>query len=169
MLKLNLGCGQYRAPRGWINIDHPSAESDLSIEADVYCDIADMPFRDSSASRMYAGHVIEHLSEADLYTVFMELDRVLGPDGKLMIVGPDMDRINAMGDDAPEWLLKAMQLGNEGREGEHHLWQPSEASVLSLLEHEGFDARAVDLATIANDGWPLVAYTDWQFAIEATC
>lgn len=167
MLSLNLGCGQYRAPIGWINIDHPSAEHDPLITADIYCDVVhDLPFRDNAVDRVYSGHLIEHFSESDLYPFLSEVDRVLAPDGVWMIVSPDMDRINALEDPEP-WLLEAMKITNEGREGEHHQWQPTEKSVFSLLEHEGWNPRSVDLATIKDDGWPLVAYTDWQFAIEA--
>jgi ubiquinone/menaquinone biosynthesis C-methylase UbiE len=166
MVQLNLGCGQYRAPIGWINIDHPSAESDPQISADIYCNALDLPFKDGCASRIYAGHIIEHFEEHELYSFFAEIDRVLEVDGVFMIVSPDMDRINALEEPEP-WLLKAMELGNEGREGEHHKWQPTAAGVLSFLEHEGFDAKEVDLATIKADEWPLVAYTTWQFAIEA--
>lgn len=166
MLKLNLGCGQYRAPFGWINIDHPSAELDGMINADIYCNALDLPFKDDVAERIYAGHIIEHFEEHELYSFLGEIDRVLDPEGVLMVVSPDMDRINALEHPEP-WLLKAMELGNEGREGEHHKWQPTEEAVLSFFEHEGFNARAVDLASIPSDGWPLVAITDWQFAIEA--
>lgn len=164
-MKLNLGCGQYRAPIGWINIDHPSAEGDPDINPDIYCNIIDLPFKDAAASRIYMGHVIEHLSQADMYAAFGEIDRVLAPDGILMIVSPDMDRINAM-EEVPEWLQEAMRTDNNGRKGEHHLWKPTERNVLNFLEHEAWDAHAVDLQNVQN-GWPLVAYTEWQFAIVA--
>lgn len=165
MIKLNLGCGPYRAPIGWLNIDHPSAEGDPNISADIYCDAIDLPFRDSVADRVYTGHLIEHFSEADLYSFLAEVERVLDSEGVWMVVSPDMDRINALENPEP-WLLEAMALGNEGREGEHHLWQPTEKGVLDLLEHEGWNAQPVDLSTIKRDGWPLTAWTDWQFALE---
>lgn len=165
-MNLNLGCGQYRAPLGWINVDHPSAESDPSIEADIYCDAIDLPFKDQTVQRIYAGHLIEHLSESDLYSFSAECGRVLAPDGQLMIVCPDMDRINQM-PDPPEWLLEAMRTDNEGRTGEHHLWQPTATSVLDFLEHEGWDAGEVPLESIQGDGWPLVAHTEWQCSILA--
>lgn len=164
-LQLNLGCGQYRAERGWLNIDHPSAYGVPEIDADIYCDIVDLPFKDGVASRLYAGHVIEHFSEDDLYAAAVELDRVLEPGGTLMIVSPDMDRINALEDPEP-WLLEAMRTDNEGREGEHHKWQPTAKALVSFFTHEGWDAKEVDLRSIQEDRWPLVAYTDWQCAIE---
>lgn len=169
MLRLNLGCGQYRAPLGWINVDHPSTEFDPSITAEVYCDIVDLPFKDSVADQVYMGHIIEHLSNEDLATALYEVERILTPGGTCMIVSPDMDRIDAM-EDVPDWLNDAMKVTNEGRDGEHHKWVPTASKVLSLLEDEyAWDAKEVDLAEIAKLGsiWPVTAWTEWQFAIEA--
>lgn len=166
MLKLNVGCGQYRAPAEWINIDHPSAEFDPAINADIYCQAQDLPFLNGTVSRIYMGHVIEHLDSDEIGDVLVEFFRVLEPDGQLMVVSPDQDRIDLM-PLVPPWLREAMRTDNEGREGEHHKWVPTEDEVLSRLEDEGWDACVVDLSRIKADGWPLVSYSEWQFAVLA--
>lgn len=168
MLRLNLGCGQYRAPAGWINVDHPSAEFDSTITAEVYCNIVDLPFTDSSVDQVYMGHIVEHLTHEDLQTAMYEVERVLTPGGTCMIVSPDMDRIEKM-DDVPGWLIEAMKITNEGREGEHHKWVPTASLMLSLLEEYAWDAQEIDLAGITGRGsiWPVTSYNEWQFAIEA--
>lgn len=165
MIKLNLGCGPYRAPAGWINVDHPASEFNSEITAEIYCLIEDLPFRDSSAERIYCGHVLEHIPLDKVPDTLMELDRVLTPDGILTIVGPDMDRIKAVDHEA--WLDEAMRVDNDGPPGIHHRWVPTATNTLQLLEDAGFLAHETPVNALADSDWPVVAFTPWQFAIEA--
>jgi len=165
VIQLNLGCGPFRAPKGWINIDHPASEFRDEVDADIYTLINDLPFRDSSVSRIYAGHILEHIPFEEVPDTLIELDRVLEPDGILMVVGPDMDRIEAIDHEA--WLDEAMRVDNDGPPGIHHRWVPTAANTLSLLENEGFMAQEVPINALADSHWPVVAFTPWQFAIEA--
>ena len=160
-LNLNLGCGPFRAPRGWLNIDHPASEFAEDIDADIYTLIQDLPFKDDTVDKIYAGHVLEHIPLEEVPDTLLELMRVLAPDGTLMVVGPDMDRIEAIDHEA--WLDEAMRVDNDGPPGIHHRWVPTAANTLALMENAGFfSVTETPLQLITEKGWPLVAYTPWS-------
>ncbi len=64
---------------------------------DFLGDVRDLnAFDDESCSEIYASHVLEHLSQAEVLPVFNELHRLLRPGGKLYISVPDMDTLSWM-------------------------------------------------------------------------
>ena len=80
-LKLNIGCGPHYAP-GWTNLDVHQGDGvtpDVVVGTDGL-----LPFADSSAERIYAGHVIEHVPWSQLAAVIHEWRRVLKPGGVLL-------------------------------------------------------------------------------------
>ena len=116
--KVNLGCGQTPTP-GWLNFDsspsvfiaqipalaslirRSSARILTSYQADFiqlashhrigYADVTKrVPLRDCSCSVVYASHVIEHLTSAQVRLFLKEALRILAPDGILRIAVPDL-------------------------------------------------------------------------------
>jgi len=103
--KINLGCGPDRRP-GWINVD-----VDQGHRPDVVWDLNELPypFEDSSADRIYAAQLVEHLA---LHTIdfFRESYRILRADGVLEVVMPNMfslaNRLRYLAgryEGSPEW------------------------------------------------------------------
>lgn len=88
-LKLHLGCGPVHVP-GFLNVD-----IDLSFPAvDVLDDVRKLRrCRERSAAVIYACHVLEHFSHAEVLLVLRRWCEVLKPGGELRVSVPDIDRI----------------------------------------------------------------------------
>lgn len=84
--KLNLGCGQFPKP-GYINLD-----IDPNTNADIIHDLAIIPypFTNASFDLIEMDHILEHLENT--YQVIQELNRILKPNGKLIIRVPHFSR-----------------------------------------------------------------------------
>lgn len=154
---LNVGCGQHYA-HGWTNIDL----HDNGPHPDVIASILDLPFADSTVTRIYCGHVLEHITLDDLPRALAELRRVLTPDGELLVVGPDIN-LTAIHEPA---LLDCVRDGGNRWAGDAHEWPPTGEMTQFFLADAGFDARVFPVADVPED-WPIVARAPWQFAIHA--
>jgi predicted SAM-dependent methyltransferase len=86
--QLHLGCGSVYID-GWCNVD-----VDPRTVADVVDDITTLDrFHDGFAETIYACHVLEHVSHADVSRVLATWHRVLAPGGGLYVSVPDIDKI----------------------------------------------------------------------------
>jgi predicted SAM-dependent methyltransferase len=86
-LKVNLGSGDVPL-EGFVNVDAlPGAPG-----VDVVADISErLPFDDGSVDLIYASHVLEHFSTADVPGLLSDWRRVLRDGGTLLIAVPDLD------------------------------------------------------------------------------
>ncbi len=84
-IKLNLACGlDYQ--EGYINSDlYPSP----SAKIDAQLDVSKLPYEDNSVDEIRALHIIEHFDFHEAVRVLLEWNRVLKPNGKLIIETPD--------------------------------------------------------------------------------
>lgn len=80
-MTLNLACGTNRI-KGCINVDKFT-------NADVKCDIANLPFKDESVDCVYLFHAIEHFEELKQIDLLKHIWLKLKPDGKLVISYPE--------------------------------------------------------------------------------
>jgi predicted SAM-dependent methyltransferase len=85
---LQVGCGPHYL-KGWLNsdlLDNP--------RRDIFIDITrPLPFPDASLDAVYAGEVIEHVSEPYGRQFLSEVFRVLKPNGVLRLTTPDLREI----------------------------------------------------------------------------
>lgn len=166
-IQLNIGCGPHWN-RGWINTDRePSFTPEILVEdGDDPCAL---PFKDGTVSRVYMGHLLEHLRFDDQAPEMLrEIMRVLQTGGELAVVGPDMDAAIARGE--PESLLEAIRSPRpEGAPdtGIYHQWIATEESTLACVRQVFSNSHVADLTELANTGWPLVSTVDWQTGILA--
>ena len=85
-VKVHLGPGQKNYIAGWINVD----ANLFTARIDVWADLANpLPFRDGSVDAFYSHHVIEHLPDPAISSLFHEMHRCLKPGGVIRIGGPD--------------------------------------------------------------------------------
>lgn len=162
---MNLGSGDHYA-QGYLNVDltHPGA--------DVNCDITlGLPFTDEPITRIYAGHVLEHLPLGELPDILRAWreDPNVYESTELAIVGPDCDRADAM---FLHGLLDTEDLrlirdGGGRWVGDEHLWRSTESGTLALL-WESWKPRVVSPLELMCHGWPVTSLASWQFAIVAT-
>lgn len=87
MKKLHLGCGKNYIP-GWVNVDMFS-----SVKADVYADIAALPFERGSFELVYASHVLEHVQRHTVIATLSHWRDLLKNGGLLRIAVPNFGAI----------------------------------------------------------------------------
>ena len=155
-MRVNLGCGQYKAD-GWVNVDcHPG------VQPDVVAELGRLPFDDGEVDQVYAGHVFEHVAWERLPMVLLEVARVLKSDGTLMVVGPDLDRAVEGWPD----VVEEIKVGPAGDwPGAAHLWDCSETVMQQALVDAGFETTPLPIQAVPS-GWPVTSKIGWQFAIE---
>jgi SAM-dependent methyltransferase len=86
--RLHLGCGNVKIA-GWCNVDVVPTRA-----ADVVDDISTLRrFREASADEIYACHVLEHFSHAEVVPILERWLAVLRPGGRVRISVPDLDAI----------------------------------------------------------------------------
>lgn len=162
-MRLNLGCGEFYAP-DWCNLDTYDGNP-----VDLVADMQHLPLDDASVERVYAGHVLEHVSAPEgVIESLYEIHRVLEPGGTLLIVGPDVRRGRRM--------LEAGQideaqydviLNSSGRwPGDVHLWPCHEQRLVELTYKVFPVTMPVPIAQVGS-GWPVVSHVGWQCAVLA--
>lgn len=176
---LNVGCGSFRAPKPWWNID---VIETTGIHPDQVVDAGDPlgGFATDSCERVYLGHVLEHVPWPEVPAVLTEVRRVLQPGGRVAVVGPDVLRtIERYRSGSEPWdqVIAALEeeINYQWMCGVHddwpqarHWWNCHEKRVIAALEAVGFaDVRPVPITPEALDGWPVVAYTQHQCAVLA--
>lgn len=85
-IRLNLGCGRFHLPGGFINIDQFE-----SVNPDLVSDIRSLPFDPGSVDEIYAGHVLEHFSYLDGVEAIRYWMYLLKAGGRISICTPDYD------------------------------------------------------------------------------
>lgn len=83
-LRINIGCGPHLLPT-WVNVDFIKVPGVLAWDCR-----RSLPFRDASASMIFAEHFFEHLERPQETSVFLrECLRCLQPGGTVRLVVPD--------------------------------------------------------------------------------
>lgn len=176
-MKLNLGCGDRYVP-GWHNVDWAGCPHHV----DETVDLSEGTLPDhwlGAATHIYAGHLLEHLHQADAAELLRNLLDVAHVNGcLLMLVGPDCDvatRMQMAGTlDTTYHSLDSILHGDHRWPGTDHLWPHAAHDVVSALHDAGWPAIA-DLGGIrgmdglaGGDLWPVADRTPpWQYAVRA--
>lgn len=160
-MKVNIGCGEFYA-QGWTNVDRTKVEG--GPQPDIVASADDLPFEDGDVEYLYAGHVLEHIDIKGIPAILAEFARVLSEDGTLLVVGPDLDRARESHPEAVEGILH----GDCRWEGDEHLWESRESTMLDLLEASGWATHPLPIEKVDDTFWPLTSKIGWQFAILAS-
>jgi hypothetical protein len=142
-------------------------------------------YADGTVSRVYMGHVLEHVPWPEVGAFLADIARALHPAGELCVVGPDLLRtIEGWHGGTEPWQLVESVMespwpyANPDQDGEtwacanawtnaRHWWNCYEARVVWALEATGLFAevkpRTLDAESLGT--WPVVAYTPWQCAV----
>lgn len=164
-IRVNLGSGDYPAP-GWVNVDHGTPHGH-----DVSADLTEeLPPELADIEQVYAGHVFEHLTLADLAVLLAGLRERMVSGGELMVVGPDVDRsrqLHAAGILTDEDLRLIVE-GGDRWPGDRHLWESAPGPLIAALAEAGWrDAREVPILSVSPINWPIVSHAEWQCAVTA--
>jgi len=167
-VQLNLGCGD-RYANGWLNVDLP----EMPHRADQRVDLTgELPWPTGSVECVYAGHVLEHLTRADAWTLLSRLRDCMVINGAIMIVGPDVDRgrelLGETGSDEYGATLDSLRFGAGRWAGDVHLWECTETRLVELLEDAGWSSVVPMNMDEVKLLWPVAdARPKWQCAVGA--
>lgn len=179
---LNYGCGPHRAPAPWFNVDcvaHGNIRPDFVVSADPDEAVAQLVKERwmQTASKVYLGHVLEHMTVDDAVRLLRLLrERVCTPGGTVLVVGPDMDIIVA-GLVTGKHTLPLYHMTAEAErhhqdddhpdaEAARHHWNCTATRVTHMLEAAGF--MNVGPESLDASGWPIVSNVGWQCAVRGT-
>jgi predicted SAM-dependent methyltransferase len=155
---LTVGSGPHYMP-GWCNLDL------YANDADIKADMFDMPFKDSIFTRVYVGHVAEHIDYNQLPALLKEIHRVAEDGAEVIFVGPDIDK--AVLTSQPQWLLEAI-VRNEGpTPGTGHMWSSSEYMMLQMLNGQlDLNYEPYPIALTLRPDWANPSDAPWQYCIR---
>lgn len=159
-MRINIGCGSHYA-EGWINVDIWDG-----VKADFYAGAADLPFPDGSAEMAYMGHVLEHLPPHKVPWALHEAHRILEPGGALVVVGPDLDRVDKERD--PDLYRYVRDGGDPHRTDPYitHKWECTSRVLCSAIMDVFPNTVSVALPDLVPE-WPVVSQAPWQCAFLA--
>lgn len=136
-MKLNLCCGE-RKQENFINIDKYSG-----VNPDVICDITTelLPYEDNSIDEVWLSHGLEHIERFKWDFVFMEVQRVLIPNGKFVLAYPEfavcVQNYLSNKDGQADWWLKTI-FGRRLWPGDEHVTACHSIELQRFLESYKF-------------------------------
>lgn len=172
-MMINVGCGSFRAPMPWVNIDH----TDLGdIRPDILADARELPPEIHGVTAAYLGHFLEHIPEDEVVHVLQCIRERMIPEARILVVGPDVKKARAMYEAGK---LDATTLQHAGKSppdwkpewpGDVHHWDCDEKKVFYFLMEAGFSTAAIIDISQPNrfmNAFPVVARDAWQCAVVA--
>jgi SAM-dependent methyltransferase len=101
-LKLNLGCGKSKM-EGYVGVDVRKFAGSDAVEVECNLGTDKWPFKDDSVDEAHCSHMIEHLTAEQRIHFCNELDRVLKPGAKCLLIAPHWSSCRAYGDMTHVW------------------------------------------------------------------
>jgi len=90
-IKLHLGCGMNYL-EGYVNVDlPPDGQTVMHSRADVYKDIRELEYADSSVDEIRTHHLLEHFSRPEALKLLLQWRKWLKPRGLLFVETPDFE------------------------------------------------------------------------------
>lgn len=168
-MKLNLGCGD-RYVSGWTNVDFQTPR-----KVDERVDLTG-PLPKSwrgNVKYIYAGHLLEHITEDECHKLAKRLLKVSHPDGCLFVaVGPDVEVAEEMvynGTFDHTWgTLDEIKNGAGRWAGDVHMWETTGRSVGKIIQDAGWPVVRVLSLDVLPNFWPVADRTQkWQYVVRA--
>lgn len=162
-VKLNLGCGDRYAP-GWHNVDHPG----MPHQKDEALDIR-WPLPWMGVEYVYMGHILEHLRVSECLSLLTRVLECMVPDGKLMVVGPDVLIAQGMAlSGTLDVTLDSLKYGASRWPGDEHRWECIAHDISAMLRVTGWrDVQEISINDVP-EMWPVADRgPQWQCAVSA--
>lgn len=134
-IRLNVGCGLIPIA-GYFNVDARELPG-----VDMVADVRSLPFRAGTVSEIYAAHLVEHFTEADLKSIVLPAwHRMLKTGGWLRVVVPDAEAMiqSFSRRQYPFESLREVTFGSQDHPGNYHYTMFSRESLRGLLRAAGF-------------------------------
>ena len=175
-MHVNIGCGPFRAPSPWVNVDITRIEG--HIEPDVVVpSMWPADWELTGFTKVYMGHVLEHIQWERVPEFLQQVLDKCEPGAEICIVGPDI------------WLF--LSLWKQGKitkqavagaiehhysfqdagmwDGARHQWNCYEDRLINIATYAGLnDVTAVPVEEGHLRDWPVTSYVDTQCCVIAT-
>ena len=145
LIKLHIG-GEVRQP-GWTVVNIQAGPA-----VDLVTDCVDLgAIGDATVGEIYASHVLEHLSLAEVRRALAEWHRVLAPSGRVLISVPDLAKLGPalahpnLQSDVRDWIIAAIY-GGQGDPYDFHKSGFTIETLSRKLRRAGF----VDVTRVAE-------------------
>jgi hypothetical protein len=159
-MNLNLGCGEHIASE-WLNVDAVVRTEGVNLRADVL----NLPFRPGSVSRIYAGHLVEHMTPSESERALAHWLYLLVDGGELGVVVPDIQRMWPLYV-AGGFTIEDMTGAIGGKR------DPADPYALHLTvwtqdQIGDYVARVTgrEVRPLNLEDWPAVSLVDWQVGV----
>lgn len=176
---LNVGCGPYRTNLpNWINTDvvHIPGHTEPDV---VVTPEEPFPFEDEQFTRIYMGHVLEHVPYERVNDFLQMVKSKVVRGGWVMVVGPDVKKCMRLwkeGKVTDERVFGGLEddqwdtPDNVGQWfGARHQWNAYDERLQRLVSDAGFiDVSLIDITDHGKfAGWPVVSFAEDQMALIA--
>jgi len=138
MLKLDLGCGQYKRGEDYIGVDK-------FVDSGVKAHLGALPFKENSIDAIWSSHALEHFPMGEINGILKEWNRVLKPLKRAIIQVPNFDYVARywFTGENRQWA-EMMVFGNQAHEGEFHKSAFTANTLRGDLEAAGFEVLRVE-------------------------
>lgn len=162
---LNVGSGPHYA-EGWVNVDRYDPPEGCR-PPDIFLDILNLPalFDPGSFSKVYLGHVLEHLEWEKIPEYLEAISAVCVSGAIVMAVGPCIHR--AISTRQPRSIIEAILAdpSSDLPPGAGHAWTPTEALTALALECGGLtEVTVMPVDQVRPPFWPNPSTAPWQTA-----
>lgn len=139
MLKLNLGCGEFKLD-GFINIDCVSAGN---VKPDLVLDFVDkqLPYEQNSVDQIWMIHCLEHIEMPKWGRLLAEFTRVLKDNGSLTLAYPEFKecaRRFIENENNQRTFWRATLYGRQLYDTDYHVVPMDSHEIKETLEAAGF-------------------------------
>jgi predicted SAM-dependent methyltransferase len=162
---MNLHIGGTQPKEGWKILNVQTGPT-----VDFVGDICDLSaFQDNSIETIYASHVLEHVSQAEVVPALQGINRALKPGGRFLVSVPDLDAlchlfIAPWATAEIKWHAMRMMFGGQMDPDDFHCIGLNEEFLRSFLAEAGFSkVQKVDSFGIFED---TSAFRPYGFSIS---
>lgn len=172
-MQINIGCGPFRAPKPWVNVDvvkiPGSIEPDIVVPS-IWPETWDL----SGFTKVYMGHVLEHVQWEVVPKFLQQVLDKCEVGAEIAIVGPDIRKF------AAKWKHDKLSWEDVmGALENHTSFQPAGTWDGARHQWNCYEQRLFDVATVAGiggvttvpvtasglPGWPVTSYIDTQCGV----
>lgn len=139
MIKLNIGCGEYRI-EDFVNID---CVREGEVKPDVVCDVRTerLPYEDGTVDEIWMTHSLEHIEMKYWNNIFTEAARTLRANGVFLLSYPEFSEcarrfINDTDNKRGFW--RATLYGRQMYDSDYHVVPMDSKEIKRYLEAYGF-------------------------------